>query len=679
MADSPLAPTATIARDPEPVDQPAVGSGRGSTNRTSALLAGGAYLLLSLILWSHVWLGHPTSTTTCGCGDNSLFTWFIEWPAYAISHGLNPLYSTAMFHPTGVNLLSNTGVVGIGVVLAPVTWIFGPIASLNVALTMAPVLSALAMFVLLRRWVSWTPAAFVGGLFYGFSPFVLISLTEAHLMLGMAAVPPLVVLCLDELLFRQRRSPVLTGILLGLLVVVQFFVGTEVLAIMAIGAGIGFVLVIGYGARQPGTLQRRSRHAAVGLAVGSATAVVLLAYPVWFALAGPAHLSGSLWPKGASPLFPKGIGFTGANIREFVVPVASVSPDWAQLTRIIGAYQGPSLSDHYFGLGVVVVVLTGVIAWRRDRRLWLFGSITAISVLLSLGARKDIFLPWQIVINLPLLQNVFAERFVSLTFLAVAIMLGLIVDHTYLATNRRQRATPVGSPLQRSARSATGRQRWRGAAAGAVVAAVALVPVAAYLAATSPITTRPVGLPTWFRSVAPNLAGHQVLLVLPLPYVLESSLTWQAVDRMHYAEVGGGGPGAIVARGGKEAKGLAVLYRASFSFTTPAIKPGDVRAVRQALGEWGVTMVVIPDQRDLPGYERVRSMAFAVALITAATGQRPVHQADAWRWSAVGHAGYPTVPSTSTFSRCTTSATSSSVSSIEKMNSCVLADAQGDA
>src|ERR1700722_2938942 len=371
MADSPSPPTATIARDPEPVPQPVVGSDRAATGgRRVLLLAVGAYLLLSLILWSHVWLGHPTAATTCGCGDASLFTWFIEWPAYAISHGLNPLYSTAMFHPTGVNLLANTGVVGIGVVLAPLTWLFGPIATLNVALTLSPVLSALAMFVLLRRWVSWTPAAFVGGLFYGFSPFVLVSLTEAHLMLGMAAIPPLVVLCLDELLFRQRRPAVVTGMLLGLLVVVQFFIGTEVLAIMAIGAAIGLVLVFLYGARQQGTLRRQGRHAAVGLGAGAVTAVALLAYPVWFALAGPGHLSGPIWPKGVSPLFPYGIGFSGATIKEFVVPVGSVTPDWTQITRIIGAYQGPSRSDHYFGLRVVAVVLAGMVAWRRDRRLW---------------------------------------------------------------------------------------------------------------------------------------------------------------------------------------------------------------------------------------------------------------------------------------------------------------------
>ena len=83
------------------------------------LLAGFGYLILSVFIWSNVWTSHPTSTTTCGCGDTSLFTWFIAWPAYAISHGLDPIYSTAMHYPVGVNLLANTSVLAIGVLTGP--------------------------------------------------------------------------------------------------------------------------------------------------------------------------------------------------------------------------------------------------------------------------------------------------------------------------------------------------------------------------------------------------------------------------------------------------------------------------------------------------------------------------------------------------------------------------------
>ena len=107
---------------------------------------------------------------------------------------------------------------------------------MNVALTLAPALSALAMYVLLRRWVSWTPAAFLGGLAYGFSPFVVTELALNQLNIAFLAVPPLVVLVLADLLVTQRRAPWRNGLALAGLVVVQFFVSTEVLVITVVAA-----------------------------------------------------------------------------------------------------------------------------------------------------------------------------------------------------------------------------------------------------------------------------------------------------------------------------------------------------------------------------------------------------------------------------------------------------------
>ncbi|HEX3460084.1 MAG TPA: hypothetical protein VHT49_04210, partial [Acidimicrobiales bacterium] len=355
---------------------PAADSPTANRFRT-LLIAAAAYLALSVIVWWNVWSGHPTSTTTCGCGDSSLFTWFLAWPAHAIAHGLNPLYSTDLFHPTGVNLLANTSELAYGVVLAPVTWIFGPIATLNVALTLSPFLSALAMFVLLRRWVGWQPAAFVGGLLYGFSPLVLVSLSDAHLMVATLVVPPLIVGCLDELLIRQRRRAVPVGVVLGALVAVQFFIGTEVLTLTIICGVLGVGVVLLYGLWHRLEVRRRRDHAVVGLMAGVVTAVVLLAYPLWFAVDGPAHFSGALW----TGLY---VGFGGVTFKNYVLPLAP-SASFAALSHRSGWYQGNTLSGQYFGIGLLAMLIAGFGVWRRDRRLWLFGAIILISVWLSLG------------------------------------------------------------------------------------------------------------------------------------------------------------------------------------------------------------------------------------------------------------------------------------------------------
>ena len=90
------------------------------------------------------------------------------------------------------------------------------------------------MFVVLRRWVRWLPAAYVGGLLYGFSPFVLASLEYGHLMTAALMLLPLILAVLDEILVRQRHSARRAGVALGLLVFAQFFLSAELLVVVVL-------------------------------------------------------------------------------------------------------------------------------------------------------------------------------------------------------------------------------------------------------------------------------------------------------------------------------------------------------------------------------------------------------------------------------------------------------------
>jgi len=599
------------------------------------VLAGGAYLVLSVALWWEVWSSHPTSVSLCGCGDPALFTWFLDWPAHAITHGTDPFYSSAMFHPGGVNLLANTSEVGLGVVLAPVTWVFGPVATLNVSLTLAPVLSALAMFVLARRWVSWTPAAFVAGLLYGFSPVVVSNLTDAHLMVAMAPVPPLLVLCLDELLVRQRRRPVAVGVVLGLLVVVQFFLGTELLLICAITAAVGVVLVVAYAAvGHRDALRRHARHALVGFGTAAGVAGVLLAYPLWFVLDGPAHLSGLVWP--AVP--PGDFGIRLPTL----VTLDPTGSETATAHRF-GGYQGLGLHQaDYLGVGLLLVLVAVVVLRRRDRRLWLFGSVGLLSVLLSLSAGlNDFWVPWRVLRHLPEVQNIVPDRFMVITVLCASVMLGIAVD----ATRRWVTVTPgirSGRPDRNAAPSA-GRRAAAGGAA-LVVTLIALVPIANSYVGRLPLTVGPMVVPEWFRTVAPHLPPGQVVLTYPSSFGgFLTSLTEQVDNGLSYDTVEGGGPSEVPSRLGPEASGAAALGDAALALDPAATyTPATATAVREALLGWGVTRVVVPDPSGLPSYEQGLHTSYAVALLTAATGQRPQFEADAWVW--VPDTSVPAVP-----------------------------------
>ena len=520
--------TADVAQPPVSDDEAARGKIR------PLVYAAGGYTLLSFFVWVHIWTNHPRTTTVCNCGDGSLFTWFLEWPAYAIDHGLNPFYSSFLNHPQGVNLLSNTSVTAIGIPLAPITWLFGPIATLNVALTLSPVLSALAMFVLLRRWVRWMPAAFFGGLLYGFSPFALVSLSNAWLMVGMAPIPPLIVLCLDELLFRQRKDPFRVGIGLGLLVVVQFFLGTELLLIVGITIAIGLLAIVLYaGWLRNGSFERRLGFAARGLVTGGITAGVLLAYPTWFALEGPASLRGSIWGSISLPQMTD-------NLENFVIPKANNVSAVTGL-HLFGGYLGPFLSHQYLGIGLVAVLVIGLIVWRHDRKLWLCGVVAVSTLILSLGAPSSEPLPWRLVAHAPVLENIWPARFLVGTYLASAVMLGLIIDHAHASL--RDRPLRSAAPKSSYRHSASGRHILASTTAIGV-ALVALTPIVLYEAqGLLPMTTQQLSLPSYIRHLPPTIGSRDVLLIYPpISSGIQTSETWQAVDRMAFSMVGVGGP-----------------------------------------------------------------------------------------------------------------------------------------
>ena len=479
-----------------------------------------AYLLLGFVLWVHAWADGATTHTLCGCGDPALFLWFFQWPATALAHGQNPFYSTALFHPTGVNLLSQTSVMGESLPLVPVTWIWGPVASLNVASTVTPALTAFFAFLVLRRWAPWTPAAFLGGLFYGFSPFVLASLEFAHLMTAALMLIPLVLAVLDEILIRQRHRAGPTGVALGLLLFGQFFLSSELLVVVVFVGAVGILAVVAVGhVSDPAEVRRRAPHAARALAVGMGTAVVLLAWPVWFALEGPAHLSGLVWPS---------IGIIGGlDFGSFVSP--QIPHMGSDIYLALGGYEGAPLpSAGYLGWTLLAVLAGGLVVFRRDRRLWLFGFILALCAWCSLRTvyKHWTLVPAELFARLPLLENVIPQRFMTIGFLAAAIMLAVIVDRVH--------------------ESVPG---WTGVVGALAAAALALVPMATTFGPDLPFTMRPVLLPAWYTEVAPSLAPGRVLLSYPTPFSgIQSAMSWQAVNRINYSQAGGGGPQGVARR-----------------------------------------------------------------------------------------------------------------------------------
>jgi hypothetical protein len=566
------------------------------------------YLLAGFVLWVHAWTAGATTHTLCGCGDPALFLWFLQWPATALAHGHNPFFSTALFHPGGINLLAQTSVEAIGLPLAPVTWIWGPVATLNVASTLVPAITAFSAFVVVRRWAPWTPAAFVAGLLYGFSPFVLTSLEFAHLMTAALMLLPLILLALDEILIRQRHSPVWMGVALGVLVFVQFFLSSELLAVAAITVVVCLVVLVAAALVDDRTeLRRRAPHAATGLAVGLGVGAVLLAYPVWFALAGPAHLSGLVWP--AVPVIG---GFIPSSFVSAAYPRGT-----DDIYLALGGYEGAPLgSGGYLGWSLLAVLAVGTAACWRNRRLWFFGFVLVFSLYCSLGVRKgQSWVPAQVFTRLPVLENVIQQRFMAIGFLAAAVMLAIVLDRLHALL-----------------------PDWRGLVSTMAVAAVALVPMGVAFGDRLPFAMRPVILPRWYTSVAPSLPPGRVLLSYPAPFTgIQSAMAWQAVNRMHYNQAGGGGPQGVASRAGVAAPGFRVLTALTLNYgmPPPTGTPAEYAAVRVALRAWRVDTVVVSTNPTVPLLQQGQDPVYAAAFMTGVLGRLPHLQAGAWVWDHV--------------------------------------------
>lgn len=476
----------------------------------------GALALFALLSSALFWrlLLHLDSSTT-GTNDSYLLTWWVAWVPHAVLHGHDPLVSGALFAPSGINAMWNTSVLVLGVLLAPLTVLTGPVVAGNVAVVLAPAVSAAACFGVARRWVRVGPAL-LAGLVYGFSPFVL-GQSRGHLHLTVAWFPPVVVAVLAEAVGPARLRPARLGALLGLAVAVQLLLSEEVLAsTFLVAAASAVVLAVPY---RRSLLDRR-RYLAVFGAAAVGTALLLCAVPLAVQFAGPQVVHGSVQPVAL-----------GADLAQLVVP----SP--LQLVRLSAPGVGfVNLSEQTGYLGLPLLLLL-VLAHVRlaGGPLRLLEVPAVVAGVLSLGTRLVVAgrstglpLPGAVLARAPVLGNLVPVRFSEHVVLCAALLLAGLVD--------------------RPVHAAAGRAVLAVAVLAAVVALLPAGPLDAFRASTPVFFTRP-------RDVA-LLPEQELVVVTPYPYAQDAGpMLWQAraADRFRMA----GGYGVVPGPGGVAAFGLA--------------------------------------------------------------------------------------------------------------------------
>jgi hypothetical protein len=505
--------------------------------------------------------------TRCVCRDTPQTDWFLGWTPHAMWAGQSPWTSTHLAAPEGVNLMWNTLLPLPGLIMAPVVWATNVLVAHTLLAVLAFALSATSMWWVVKRWAPWGPARFAAGLLYGFSPYLVAQGTD-HLNLSLVALPPLVLLCLDEILVRQRRRAWFVGLVLGLVTLAQILTAEEVLAstFVVCLAGLG-VLVVQHRRNVDGA---RVRYAARGLGTAAAVLVAGSAWPLGVQLAGHRPVTG---PVTDASTF-------GADL------LGSVVPGIHQVLGFdtINTWGGGSTENGSY-LGLPLLALLAFVAWRY-RRLGIVRFATAlglVTLVLSLGRSLAVAgttyaipLPFRVLSPLPLFQDMSAVRLSLYVVLMASLLLAVGLDRMHAEGLLRARP-------------------WVTAALAALVV-LSLLP-------NWPYDYVKADTPAYFTSAAVNqIPRDSVALTYPVPRFPSSEpMQWQALAGYRYRSVGGylitpdeQGHGTF--RGGKTTWER-VTGQAPVGRGVQLYNPGTAMQLRVEMSRLGVRAILVADGR----------------------------------------------------------------------------------
>jgi hypothetical protein len=497
------------------------------------------YTFLTGILFGGVGALDSVTMTGPRTADQIVQIWWLAWDHFSIAHGHSPFFSDWQNYPVGMNFGLNGSVLALGIPFSPLTGAFGPIVTWNVLMQLSVVASAFSMCLCLRRWVRWWPAAFVGGLLYGFSTYVLFN-ADDYLFLAFVPLPPVVLLLFDEIVARQRWKPVVVGVTLGLVLGVQYLVSSEILASTVLMAVIASAVYLVHERKRFAT---KIRYMAIAGASALGAGIVSLGYPLYFTFLGPQHANGP----------PNSVAALAQLHGDLLGPLVPGPTQRLHSASFASLYQALALSNAmYLGVPLLIAIALTVYLLRSRGIVLLTGIMTAVSLVLSLGSTlyvaghdTHVPLPFAVLTFFPIANGLLSTRLALFTILfgAAVIAFGTEELHRRLAGAASSGVLPA---------------RWKTAIATVVplliVALLALPTLPARTQARSPTNAAQV----FTSSALSSVRVGSVLLGYPYPNPpriptgpggsfrftlapVEELLLNQAVSGMRFKIVGGYG------------------------------------------------------------------------------------------------------------------------------------------
>jgi hypothetical protein len=527
-------------------------------------------LALSVAMFWPMWQDPAHRLLGSGVGDGALMMWFLRWTPAAIGHGMNPLFSDYLNFPNGVNIMWNTSLLLPGFLLAPITVTFGPIVTFNLLGTLGPALSGWTATLAFRRYVRSGLAALIGGLAFGFSPYMLAQ-SRGHLQLTLVFLVPLLFLVVDNILTRQRRAAWASGAALGVIASLQLLIGEEVLALAAI---LLVAQVVIMALLFPRHVPAKLPYAAIAFGTAAVVFIAIAGYPIWFQLFGPQHVNGDLHSGDR----------LATDLWNLITPTGAQAVAPAAAKRITATFTGNfAETNGYISIPLILIVLFTVARWAWSRAVVRVAFLLALlSVVLSMGSHlhirgrvTDLALPWNALQHLPLLESAVPNRFMLVGMLFCALLLAVFIDQAL---------------------------RWRWSER--VPAALLVIAVMVALAPRLPLHAGRLAAPPFFTNgTVERVPQDSTVLVAPYPGPGGASpMTWQALAKLRFKMPGGyfvGPQPNGEPRYGAPANRLAgELIKLNAGWNPPKMDPYRRLTYTYNLVQWRVGTVVVGPMRD---------------------------------------------------------------------------------
>ncbi len=370
--------------------------------------------------------------------DQSQYVWSLWWMAHQLIHPGNPWHTAYLAAPVGIPLGYDTLTPLLGVLMAPVTLLFGPSASYSLLVIVLPGLACYAMYRLARLWLPGRIGPVAAGAFYGLSSMVAFQdWKHLHTAAGCVFLP----LAVEAAIRLRRGATIRRGVILGLVIGAAMLADQE----FAVLAAILVALLL-----LPWLLRQGGRAQWLAVAASAVTALVVAGGQL-IAMAREAAAAGSVAPSADNYIR------YSAQLPGLFAPSPRLGFYGATWLGSIYSAHAPGDAIATFGLTLTALGVLGlVVSWRRRSArllglLWLGSALLALGPELYLGGQPFVplaqhwrglrvspLMPYTWLIRLPgLLSFREADRLALLGLAGAALLAGAAVEWL------RRRARPV--------------------------------------------------------------------------------------------------------------------------------------------------------------------------------------------------------------------------------------------